>query len=143
VEALDSRSGIVIDQEAARKEEVAERPGLIDEIALRQMSQAANPPQGKYVDLSGKAFNTVGSNSYSFYEDLDQLVQEEPADSEDPELLGQLLAIGIQKGKAFAPDERMKKILTDAAAVGIVLWLAKMSSQAKSLRISNIRFEVQ
>ena len=35
-----------------------------------------------------------------------------------PELLGQLAAIGIVKGKPFKPDARMKKILTDAAAVG-------------------------
>ncbi len=82
------------------------------------LSEAANPHPAKFVDLSGKAFNTVGSNTYSFYEDVNEVVQEEPADSEDPELLGQLLAIGIQKGKPFAPDERMKKILTDSVAVG-------------------------
>ncbi len=70
------------------------------------MSQAANPHEGKFVNLSDKAFNTVGSSTFSFYEDLNELVQEEPADSEEPELLGQLLAIGIQKGKPFAPDER-------------------------------------
>ena len=45
-------------------------------------------------------------------------VQDEPATSYDVELAGQLAAIGIVKGKEFAPDERMKKILTDAAAVG-------------------------
>ena len=45
-------------------------------------------------------------------------VQNEPATSYDVELAGQLAAIGIVKGKEFAPDERMKKILTDAAAVG-------------------------
>ena len=45
-------------------------------------------------------------------------VQQEPADSYNVELAGQLAAIGIVKGKAFKPDARMKKILTDAAAVG-------------------------
>ena len=45
-------------------------------------------------------------------------VQNEPATSYDVELAGQLAAIGIVKGKPFKPDERMKKILTDAAAVG-------------------------
>jgi hypothetical protein len=35
----------------------------------------------------------------------------------DPELRGLFAAIGIQKGKPFAPDARMKKLLTDAAAV--------------------------
>ncbi len=82
------------------------------------LSEAGNPHPAKFINWSGKAFNTVGPNDYSFYEDVNQLVQEEPADSESPELLGQLLAIGIQKGKPFAPDERMKKILTDSMAVG-------------------------
>ena len=49
---------------------------------------------------------------------INENVQDEPATSYDVELAGQLAAIGIVKGKAFAPDERMKKILTDAAAVG-------------------------
>jgi hypothetical protein len=87
-------------------------------MRMYPLSEAANPHPGKFVDLSGKAFNTVGANDYSFYEDTNQLIQEEPADSESPELMGQLLAIGIQKGKPFAPDERTKKILTYAVAVG-------------------------
>jgi hypothetical protein len=32
--------------------------------------------------------------------------------------LGFWAAIGIQKGKQFAPDARMKQILTEAAAAG-------------------------
>jgi len=43
------------------------------------------------------------------------VVQEEPGDSLDEVTLGFFQSIGIQKGKAFAPDERMKKILTEAA----------------------------
>jgi hypothetical protein len=43
---------------------------------------------------------------------LNQLVQEEPSESLDPETLGLFASIGIEKGKNFAPDERMKKILT-------------------------------
>ena len=34
------------------------------------------------------------------------------------EITGQMRAIGITKGKPFNPDARMKKILTEAAAVG-------------------------
>jgi hypothetical protein len=33
-------------------------------------------------------------------------------------LLGLFSSIGIQKGKPFAPDARMKKILTNAVAIG-------------------------
>jgi hypothetical protein len=55
---------------------------------------------------------------FSFYEEVNEVVQEEPNAAMDPETLGLLAAIGIEKGKPFAPDERMKKILTDAAVVG-------------------------
>jgi hypothetical protein len=36
----------------------------------------------------------------------------------DPFTLGFFASIGIEKGKPFAPDERMKAILKEAAAVG-------------------------
>jgi hypothetical protein len=79
-----------------------------------------NPPiqETKYVEASGKAFNTIPPNDFSYFEMINELVQLEPATSFDPELMGQLAAIGIVKGKPFNPDARMKKILTDAAAVG-------------------------
>lgn len=82
------------------------------------LSQADNPPPMKFVNLSGKSFNTVAPADYAFWELLNQVVQEEPSDSLDPVRLGFYASIGIQKGKPFVPDERMKKILTEAAAVG-------------------------
>ena len=79
-----------------------------------------NPPipETKFIEGSGKSFNTIPPSDYGFFEMINQNVQQEPATSYDPELAGQLAAIGIVKGKPFEPDDRMKKILTDAAAVG-------------------------
>ena len=45
------------------------------------------------------------------------MIQHEPAEAFDPEIVGLFAAIGIKKGQPFAPDERMKGILTDAVAV--------------------------
>jgi hypothetical protein len=87
-------------------------------LRIYPLSQAANPPETKFVNASGMAFNTIHANNEKFYEEVNEIVQEEPTEAQDPELLGQLMAIGIAKGKPFAPDARMKKILTDAAAVG-------------------------
>ena len=84
---------------------------------VRPGPAAAIPPT-KFIEGSGKAFNTVLPNDFSFFEMVNELVQMEPANSFDVELSGQLAAIGIVKGKPFNPDARMKKILTDAAAVG-------------------------
>ena len=82
------------------------------------LAQAQNPPPMKFINVSGKAFNTVPANDFTFFEQVNGVVQEEPNDALDPLTLGLLASIGIEKGRAFAPDERMRKILTEAAAVG-------------------------
>jgi hypothetical protein len=76
------------------------------------------PPQTTFHEGSGVAFNTVPPSDYRVYELLNEVVQQEPATTLDPELMGPLAAIGIVKGKPFAPDERMKRILMEAAALG-------------------------
>jgi hypothetical protein len=80
----------------------------------------ANPPvpATKFVEASGKSFNTIPPSDFSFFEMINANIQQEPADSYTPELAGQLAAIGIVKGKPFNPDARMRKILSDSAAVG-------------------------
>ena len=82
------------------------------------LSQAANPPPLNFVDMSGKPFNMVGPAGIKFWEMLNEAVQTEPTEAVEATTLGFWASVGIQKGKAFAPDERMKKILADAAAVG-------------------------
>jgi hypothetical protein len=76
-----------------------------------------NPPRTVFHEGSGKVMNTIPPNDWSFYEMLNEVVQSEPATSLDPELMGPVAAIGIVKGKPFAPDERMKKIMGEALKV--------------------------
>lgn len=85
---------------------------------LYPLADAARPPEPHFVDLSGVRYNTIHANDFSFYEELDAVVQCEPADAFDPEIAGLWASIGIVKGTPFAPDARMKRILVDAAAVG-------------------------
>jgi hypothetical protein len=85
---------------------------------LYPLAQAANPPEQRFVNLSGKQMNTVHSNDFEFYEELNAVIQYEPADSFPPELVGQFASIGIKKGQPFEPDARMTKILTEAVAIG-------------------------
>jgi hypothetical protein len=83
-----------------------------------QPDPPAQIPETVFVEGSGKAFNTIPPSGLGFYELLNELVQDEPAASTDIELMGQLAAIGIAKGRSFEPDERMRRILEEAAAVG-------------------------
>jgi hypothetical protein len=82
-----------------------------------RLSPVTAPPPTVFHEGTGTVMNTIPPNDYSYYELLNNLVQQEPATSLDPELMGPLAAVGIVKGKPFAPDARMKKILTETVAV--------------------------
>jgi len=86
-------------------------------LKVYPLGKDASASKVTFVDGSGKEMNTIHANNFQFFEEINQLVQEEPVEAMDVETLGTLAAIGIEKGKPFEPDARMKKILTDAAAV--------------------------
>lgn len=92
--------------------------GVKSKAAIHPLSAAQSPPPTKFVDISGKKFNTIHANDFQFYEELNTVVQREPADFVEPETVGLFASIGIKKGAPFSPDARMKKILTEAVAVG-------------------------
>jgi hypothetical protein len=82
-----------------------------------KLGRITDPPPTVFHEGSGKVMNTIPPNDWTYYEMLNEVVQREPATALDPELMGPIAAIGIVKGKPFAPDARMKKILTEALAV--------------------------
>jgi hypothetical protein len=90
------------------------------DLKIYQLADAANPPAMKFVNVSGIPSNFVFPSDYSFWTLLNEAVQEEPSAGSDPTTLGLFASIGIVNGKPFNPDERMKKILTDAANIGAV-----------------------
>ena len=95
--------------------------GGVDDILKTRvypLSQAGAPPQMSYLNIADKTQNTVHANDFSFYQEINTLIQEEPADALDAERAGQCAAIGIVKGQPFAPDKRMRRILSQAAPLG-------------------------
>jgi hypothetical protein len=87
-------------------------------LKIYPLAKANNPPETEFINMSGKRYSTIVSRDFSFFEDLNRLVQVEPVDAIGPEMRGQLAAIGIVKGKPFQPDARMKKLLNEAATIG-------------------------
>ena len=94
--------------------------GVKSKFKIYPLSEVANPPKQRFVNISGKQFNTVHANNFDFYKELNEVIQYEPANSFNPETVGLFAAIGIKKGIPFNPDARMKKILTEAVADGNV-----------------------
>ncbi len=92
------------------------------------LAEAANPPQMNFVNIAGQYWNTIPATDTSYFEQIAQVIAEEPLDAIDPETRGLLGAIGLRKDRPFKPDPRMKKILDDAIAVG--------NATARALRFS-------
>lgn len=91
-----------------------------EKFKLYPLSKADNPPQMNFINISGKFNNTIHRMDYGFWEELNSQIQAEPINGLEPEVRGLLASIGIEKGKEFSPDPRMKKILTDAANIAAV-----------------------
>jgi hypothetical protein len=87
-------------------------------LKVYPLALAENPPVTEFVNFSGKSYNTIAPNDFSFFKGLDKVVQEEPIDAIDPEARGLLASIGIVKGQPFTPDARMQKLLSEAATIG-------------------------
>jgi len=89
-----------------------------DNLKVYPLKQAGNPPATEFVNITGKSYNTVAASDFSYFEALNEIIQREPIEALGSEARGLLAAIGIVKGKPFNPDERMKRLLTEAAMIG-------------------------
>lgn len=69
-----------------------------------------------FPDASGVAANMLPRKDASAFDQLKQLLDSETPSLADPDWMGMLAALGIEKGKPFAPDARTRKILDAAAA---------------------------
>jgi hypothetical protein len=87
-------------------------------LKIYPLKDAAKPATTEFVNVSGKAFNTVFPNDLGYFEILNDMIQREPIDAIGPEVRGAIASIGIVKGQSFNPSERMKKLLVEAGTLG-------------------------
>lgn len=84
-------------------------------IKVYRLSQAANPPPTAFTDAADTLFDSTIRYDASFYRNLHRIVQNEPWLQRDRAMIDQLKTIGIEKGKPYNPDQRMRDILDGAA----------------------------
>ena len=118
----------------------AAKKNVTKNLRIYPLAKKDNPPRMKFISGSGKAFNTVHANDYTFYEHLNEVIQSEPYGMLDPETRGLFASIGMEKGKPFRPDARMKKILTEAVAIAnaaarSIVWYPRVDGTMKGIEI--------
>lgn len=93
----------------------------LKDIKVYPFATAAKPKLIKFEDGSAKKMDLTllrWENNLEFWNQLHKIVEAEPVLEEFRPMYGLLAALGIEKGKSFAPDDRMKSMLEQAAKEG-------------------------
>ncbi len=124
-----------------KTEDVAEAADFVTQnLRVYKLADAANPPKMEWISVSGKEYNTIHSNDAEFYDHLNEVVQYESLGLLTPEIRGLFASIGIEKGKEFNPDDRMKAILKDGVAIAnaqarAIVWYPRIDMNLSGVQI--------
>lgn len=94
----------------------------IQTIKIHPLKTVAGWSEPKWVNLTGTVQDTTPlkwENNIKFWQVLHEVVDSEPIYSGYHNYYGELASLGIEKGKPFNPDARMKRILEQAAKTGV------------------------
>ena len=106
-----------------------EARATIEKHRFYTWDQRDNPPATKFTPVGGKAWESTQPTDLKYWTYLAQVLAPEPVEPRDRYFMAMLAPFGIEKGKAFKPDERLNKTLTDAALVGDAM--ARTTAYAK------------
>lgn len=96
----------------------AEASAYSKSINAYPLSQSENPRAGEYIDQAKKHLPTLPVFDLSLFQDIAKLIEEEPLLERDKVIGGMLASIGIEKGKPFAPQGKVKEALEQAVMDG-------------------------
>ena len=91
-------------------------------VKVYYLSEADNPPPTRHLDATEKSYDCLPYYNYTFFEDLDHVVQNNPIRPQDKGVYSLLKVLGIEKGKPFKPTELQSKAIHE----GLLLAYASM-----------------
>jgi hypothetical protein len=89
-------------------------------IKVYPLNAVAGWTEPRWLDVTGKKQDTTPlkwEDNFAFWEVLHRTVDTEPVFDGYHDYYGELAALGIEKGKPFTPDARMKAVLERAAKI--------------------------
>ena len=96
----------------------AQAETALSQLRVYPYAQRDNPPPTPLIKAADRPWSGIPPRGLAYWERLDSIVQREQLGERDHFFLEMLKPLGIDKGKAFAPDARQKKLLEQGALVG-------------------------
>jgi hypothetical protein len=102
--------------------DVATAVAYAKRVKMYSLSEAARNPSTTFVDAGSDVYDATIPYNFSFYQELNKIIQVEPWLERDRAMIDQLKTIGMEAGKPFNPDARTQEILNSAVKQARV-WL--------------------
>lgn len=95
-------------------------PGYFDTFAKQyQMGRVGKPlATSRFIKSKDVEWNATAPRGMEYWKLLSEILNEEPVREIDKAWTAMLAPLGIEKGKAFSPDDRQKTALLKGAAMG-------------------------
>jgi hypothetical protein len=90
----------------------------LDAIRIYPLSAINAPPATKVIEVAGRRWQGWQPRGLAYFERLAEILGREPVAERDRFFMAMLKPLGIGKGEPFAPDERQRRILEQAALIG-------------------------
>lgn len=94
---------------------VADAYRYAQKLRLYYLSEAANPPEQRFVDPIDVRYPTLPFYDERHFIDLHAIISVEPVNPQDKVMMGMLATLGIKRGQPFTPDETSKRVMRQAA----------------------------
>lgn len=84
-------------------------------LRMYYLSQAASPPQQRFIDPIDMRVPTMVPYDEKYFELLHEGFTYEPVRPQDKHMLGLLASLGIERGKPYNPDDKTRRAMRQAA----------------------------
>ncbi len=83
-------------------------------LKMYPLTDAANPKPTRFVDGSSKRLSTLPVYDLAAFQDIYEIIYVEPVRARDKVMMGMLASIGIERGKPFNPQSKVKAAMERA-----------------------------
>src|SRR4051812_26524566 len=94
---------------------------LLASIRLYPLAQAKHPAPTRVILNRGRPFEQSWPKNVRYFDHVAEALSAASDDAEDKMMCAMLAPLGIAPGKPVAPDDRMRRILCNAAAAGAAM----------------------
>jgi hypothetical protein len=89
---------------SSSEDDVRKGNELVKQVKIYPLAKAGNPPTQRFVDMTDTIYDGLVRYDESLYTSLARMLNEEPVQSRDLQMMGMILPLGIEKGKEFRPN---------------------------------------